>query len=100
VVVPALLSEPFAVGTGALAAGEDDEVGTGFGLVGADELEVHLGVQAQGVEVVVVAHAWQCGDDDVECALLRVGAGEADAVFGVQDQALQVGKTPTTGLPV
>jgi len=34
VVVPVLGLEPFAVGSGAFAAGEDDEVGAGFGLVG------------------------------------------------------------------
>ena len=51
---PALGPEPFAVGPGALAAGEDDEVSVGFGLAGADELEANLGRPSGGAQNALV----------------------------------------------
>ncbi|MNN33746.1 hypothetical protein D3C81_1475160 [compost metagenome] len=90
--VPAALAQLCQVTAHALGARQDDQVGSRDRLAWTDELQVHLRVQAQRVEVGMVADARQYRHDHLEHALALRPLALIDAVFGFQVQVGDIGQ--------
>ncbi|MNZ50537.1 hypothetical protein D3C78_683260 [compost metagenome] len=89
-VLPALRAQVGEIAAHALRAGQHDQVGRRDGLAGADEAQLHLRVQAQRVEVGVVADARQHRHDHLEHALILGRLAYIDAVFGLKVQVADI----------
>jgi hypothetical protein len=77
--LPALLAQPGQVGLHGLGAGQHDQVGRRHALAGADPAEVHLRMQAQGVEVGVIGDARIYRRDDAQAGRPRPLSARASA---------------------
>ena len=90
--VPAIGTQVREVTAHAFRARQDNQVGGGNRLARADELQVHLRMQAQRVKVGMVADARQYRDDHLEHLGSLVDLALVDAVFGFQMQVHHVGQ--------
>ena len=88
--VPAVLAQARQVGAHALRAGQDDQVGRRYRLAGADELQIHLRVQAQRVEVGVVADARQHRHRHAQHFAVLVRLQHLHRILGLQVEVHQV----------
>jgi hypothetical protein len=89
---PAAGAQPLQVGAHVLAAGQDDQVGRGNSFAHADKLQIHVGMQAQGVEIGVIADARQARHDDAEFFSGESRHGPGQRVLGFQVKIVEIGQ--------
>ena len=91
IILPAVGAQPSQIGAHRLGAGQYHHVGWRRRLRGRDEPKIDLGMQAQGIEIVVIGEPGIGRRDDREarCAGFENAAGAR--ILGVEIEAVQVG---------
>ena len=91
--VPALLTQEGKIRTGGLAAGENNQVGIGPGVTHFHKGQLHLRMQTQRIEIIVVTHPRQHRHHDLERTDAMVTLF-INGVFRVQGKPMQIGQHP------